>query len=135
MLIYSERQVQIEIQDEIQVGILLIDKAPIEILAKYSNYNNVFLAENIVEFTENTRINEHAIKLKEDKQLLFSLFYNLRLVKLKTLKIYIKTNLANNFIRLSKSSAGASIFFDKKSDKSLYLYINYQNLNNITIKN
>ena len=52
-----------------------------------------------------------------------------------TLKTYIETNLANGFIRLSKSSAGAPILFDRKSDGSLWLCINYQGLNNLTIKN
>ena len=47
---------------------------------------------------ENTKINEYAIKLEEDKQPLFRLIYSLGPVELKTLKIYIKTNLANSFI-------------------------------------
>ena len=56
-------------------------------------------------------------------------------MELETLKAYIKTNLANRFIRLSKSPANAPILFDKKSDDSLRLYVNYQDLNNLTIKN
>ena len=47
---------------------------------------------------EYTKINNYTIKLEKDKQLFFSLIYILRLIKLKTLKIYIKTNLASNFI-------------------------------------
>lgn len=50
-------------------------------------------------------------------------------------KSYIKTNLANSFIWLSKSSAKAHIFFDWKPDASFYLYVDYQNFNNLTIKN
>ena len=48
-------------------------------------------------------MNEHAIKLEEGKQLSFRSFYSLGLVELETLKIYIKTNLANGFIQTSKS--------------------------------
>ena len=56
-------------------------------------------------------------------------------MELKILKAYIETNLANSFIKSSKSLAGASILFDQKSDGSLHLYVNYQHLNNLTIKN
>lgn len=56
-------------------------------------------------------------------------------MKLKTLKTYIKINLANGFIHSSKSPTGTPILFDKKLNKSLLLCVNYQGLNNITIKN
>ena len=68
-------------------------------------------------------------------QFLYALIYNLGPVELETLKIYIKNNLANGFIRSSKSFAKAPIFFDKKPHGSLRLYVDYQSLNNITIKN
>ena len=51
------------------------------------------------------------------------------------LKTYIKTNLANGFIRLSKSPARAPIFFDRKPNRSLRLCVDYRGFNNITIKN
>ena len=51
------------------------------------------------------------------------------------LKTYIETNLANGFIRPSKSSAGASILFDRMPDGSLRLCVDYRGLDNITIKN
>ena len=108
-----------------QVGALLFDKPPIEIPTKYSNYNNVFLAKNIVKLSENTRMNKHAIKLEESKQLFFGPIYNLRPVELETLKIYIKTNLANSFIWPFKSLIRAFIIFDKKPDKSFCLYVDY----------
>ena len=41
------------------------------------------------------------------------------------LKIYIKTNLANGFIRPSKSPTGISILFIHIKDDSLQLYIEY----------
>ena len=34
---------------------------------EYSDYNNVFLAENTAKLPENTGMNEHAIKLEEAK--------------------------------------------------------------------
>ena len=91
--------------------------------------------EYVAKLPENTGIKKHAIKLEEGKQQLFGPIYSLRLVKLETLKTYIKTNLANNFIRPSKSPAGASILLDRKLDGSLRLCVNYWGLNNLTIKN
>ena len=73
--------------------------------------------------------------LKEGKQSPFGPIYNLGPVELETLKTYIKTNLANGFIRSSKSPAGASILFDRKPDWSFHLCMDYWGLNNITIKN
>ncbi len=56
-------------------------------------------------------------------------------MELETLKTYIKTHLKTGFIQPSKSSAGAFTIFDKKFDGSFRLYINYWDLNNLTIKN
>ena len=59
MLVHSKKQAQI--------GALLFEKAFTKVSAKYFNYNNVFSAKNIVKLLENTRMNEHAIELEEDK--------------------------------------------------------------------
>ena len=78
---------------------------------------------------------KYIIELKEDKQLPFDLIYSLRPVVLKTLKTYIKNNLANSFIQPSKSPTKALILFDRKPNRSFCLCVNYSGLNNITIKN
>ena len=127
MPVHSERQAQ--------VGALLFDKAPTEIPAEYSNYSDIFLAENAAELPENTGINEHTIELEEGKQPSFGPIYSLEPVELETLKTYIKTNLANGFIWPSKYPAEAPILFDKKLDRSFRLCVDYWGLNNITIKN
>ena len=80
-------------------------------------------------------MNEHAIKLEKGKQPLFGPIYSLGPVELEMLKTYIKTNLANGFIRPSKFPAGAPILFDRKPDGSFRLCVDYRGLNNITIKN
>ena len=108
-----------------QVGVLLFNKVFIEILVEYSNYSNIFSIENAAKLPENTRINEHAIKLEEGKQPPFGSIYNLKSVKLKILKTYIKTNPVNIFIQPFKSFAGALIFFNKKPNKSFCFYMNY----------
>jgi hypothetical protein len=51
------------------------------------------------------------------------------------LRKYIKENLAKGFIRKSKSLAGFPILFVLKKDGKLRLCVNYQKLNNITVKN
>ena len=116
MAMNLDRKAQIKAQSGaqsgVQVGVLLFNEALTEVPAEYSNYSNVFLAENAVEPPENTGMNEHAIKLEEGKQPLFGPIYSLGLVELETLKTYIKTNLANGFIQSSKSPAGAPILFD-----------------------
>lgn len=104
-------------------------------MTEYSNYNNIFLAKNTTELLEYIKINNYAIKLKEDKQPLFRPIYNIKLVELKTLKTYIKTNLANDFIKLFKSFFKIFILFDQNLNESFYLYVNYWNLDNSTIKN
>ena len=131
ILVYSKKQAQIKAQ----VGPLLFNKASTKVLVEYSNYSNVFSAEYVAELLENTGINEHAIKLEESKQPLFRPIYSLKLVELKTLKSYIKTNLANNFTWRSKSPVGALILFDRKPDRSLCLCVDYWGFNNLTIKN
>ena len=84
---------------------------------------------------EQTKFNEHTIKLKEGKQLPYGLIYNLGPIELETLKTYITIYLKTGFIQLFKSPIGALILFDKKSDASFCLCIDYQSLNNLTTKN
>ena len=135
MAINHDRKAQIEAQSGTQVGALLFDEAPTEVPVEYSDYSDVFSTENAAELPENTGMNEHAIELEEGKQPPFGPIYSLGPVELETLKTYIKTNLANGFIRPSKSPAGAPILFDRKPDGSLRLCVDYRGLNNITIKN
>ena len=78
---------------------------------------------------------DYVIELEKDKQPFFDPIYSLGLVELETLKIYIKTNLVNSFIRLFKFSIKAPILFDRKPDKCLWLCVDYRGLNNITMKN
>ena len=81
MPVHSEKRAQI--QDKDQVRALLFDKASTEVLTEYSNYSNVFSAENATKFPKNTEMNEHTIKLEEDKQPPFRPIYSLGPVELK----------------------------------------------------
>ena len=133
--IREQEEMPVHSKRQAQVGALLFNEAPTKIPAEYSDYSDVFSAENVAELPENTGINEHAIELEEGKQPPFGPIYSLGPIELETLKTYIETNLANGFIRPSKSPAGAPILFDRKPDGSLRLCVDYRGLNNITIKN
>lgn len=111
---------------------LLVEK--VTILDEYSDFANVFLKESVAELPKPSNINKHIINLELDKRTLHRPIYSLRLIELKILTIYIETNLANNFIQLSKFSIKALILFIKKHDGSFYFYVDYYSLNNLTIK-
>ena len=111
------------------------EKAPIEIPPEYIDYADIFSPDLAMELPENTGIKEHVIELVQGQQPPHDPIYSLGLVELETLKAYIKTHLKTGFIRPSKSPAGATILFNKKPDGNLRLCVDYQGLNNLTIKN
>lgn len=80
-------------------------------------------------------MNKYIIQLIDGKQSSYKSIYTFNSIELKTLKTYIKTHLKTEFIKLFKFLVCGPILFDKKLDKNLYLYVNYQGLNNLTIKN
>ena len=118
-----------------QISSLIAKKAPTKVLAKYSNFADLFSLDLVSELPEHTRINNYVIKLVHNQQLPHRPIYSLEPVELETLKAYIEINLANGFMRPSKSPTGTSILFDWKSNGSLQLCIDYWSLNNLTIKN
>ena len=119
-----------------QVSGLIVEEAPTKVLAEYSDFADVFSPDLASELPEHTGINDHAIELVDGcQQPPYGPIYSLGPVELETLKAYIETNLANGFIRSSKSPVGASILFDRKSDGFLRLCVDYRGLNNLTIKN
>ena len=56
-------------------------------------------------------------------------------VELQELRVHLQELLDKGFIRPSTSPWGAPILFVKKKDKTLRLYIDYRQLNRVTIKN
>ena len=116
-----------------QITFLLAQE--VRIPDEYSDFADVFSEEKALVLPERTELNEYAIDLEDGKQPPYGPIYSLGPVKLEILKTYIKTHLKTGFIRPSKSPAGAPILFDKKSDGSLRLCVDYRGLNNLTIKN
>ena len=94
------------------ISSLITEKASIKVSNEYVDFADVFspiLASNL---PEHTKINNHAIKLVNIQQSFYGPIYSLGLVELENLKAYIKTNLANKFIKLFKSTASALILFN-----------------------
>ncbi len=102
---------------------------------EYADFVDVFSSKLAAELPKHTGINDHVIGLVDDWQPSYGPIYSLGPMELEILKAYIKNKLVNGFIRLSKSPTGASILLDKKPDDSLWLCVNYWDLNNLTIKN
>ncbi len=118
-----------------QIADLKVDEALTKVLSKYIDFADVFSSKLAVELLKYIRINNHTIELVDDWQLPFDPIYSLGLVELEILKAYIKNNLVNSFIRSSKSLARVLIFFNKKPDRSLRLYMDYRDLNKLIIRN
>ena len=118
---------------KVQIALLFAKKVIIP--AKYLDFADLFLKEPPHILLEQIRVNKHAIKLKQSKQPPYWPIYSLGLIKFKTFKTYIKTKLANGFIRALKLLVSAPILFICKFNSSVCLYVNYWELNNFTIKN
>jgi hypothetical protein len=56
-------------------------------------------------------------------------------IELQELKAYIDKNIKKGFIRLSELPARYLVMFVPKKNRKLQLCVNFQKLNNITIKN
>ena len=69
-----------------------------QILFKYLDFSDVFLEKKALILLEIINLNQYTIEFQKSQQSLYWLIYSLSLAKFETLKIYIKTNFANNFI-------------------------------------
>ena len=118
-----------------QISGLIAEEASTKVPDEYTDFADVFSPELVAELPKYTGINNHPTKLVNGQQPPYGPIYSLRPIELETLKAYIKINLANSFIRPFTSPADTPIRFDQKSDGSLRLCVNYQGLNNLTIKN
>ena len=109
-----------------QVSGLITKEAPTKITAKYSDFADVFSPDLVSKLRKHSKINNHAIELVNGcQQPPYWPIYSLGPVELETLKAYIETNLANGFIRLSKSPAGVPILFNWELYSFLWLCVDY----------
>ena len=98
-----------------------------------SNYTDIFNKEFTGELPFNHPGN-HAIKT-DGKDLLYKPLYNLFTRKLEVLHQYLNEILEKRWIKSFINLARVFILFMLKKDKNLRLYINYQGLNKVIIKN
>lgn len=98
---------------------LKVDETFTKVPTKYANFVDVFLAKLATKLSKHMGINHHTIELVDDQQPPYCLIYNLGVVELEILNIYIENNLISGFIKPSKFPSRAFIFFDKKSNRSL----------------
>lgn len=101
------------------------NKVLIEVLIEYSNFIDAFSLNQAMKLLGCTKINENSIDFIKDKPSHYYPIYNTSPVELKILKRYRKIRSKTGFIYSLKTSTETLIVFDKKSDRSLYLYINY----------
>ena len=95
---------------------------------RYKEYQDVFEKKN-ADMLPQHRPYDCGIDLQEGTQPPFGPIYSLSQNELAALREYLNKNLAKNFIRHSKSPAGAPILFVKKKDGSLRMCVDYRGLN------
>ena len=115
-------RITIHLARKTQITLLLAKKVTIP--AKYTDFADVFSKKSANVFSKQIRANEPAIKLEQAKQPSYGPIYSLEPVEFKTLKTYIKTNLAISFIKASKLPASTLILFNHKPNSSFYLCVN-----------
>ena len=107
---------------------------PVIIPETYKDLKNLFSTKNAGHLPM-YKNHHHAINLVHGKQSHYGPIYSLSKNELSILWAYIDKNLANEFIRPSKSPAYTSILLVLKPDRGLRLCVNYRGLNSLTIKN
>lgn len=108
-----------------QVAASKQNKTFIKILIKYSDFLCVLLKEETLVLPEQTNFNKHIIKLEDGREPSYRQIYSLSLIELETFKAYIETYLKTGFIWFFNYPTDAPILFDKMSDSSFCLYIDY----------
>jgi hypothetical protein len=100
----------------------------------YHSFANVFCKVESEQLPEHRKY-DISIDIKPDSVVPWGPIYGLSEPELKVLREYLDENLKKNYIRPSKSPAGAPIFFVKKKDGSLRPVVDFRGLNNVTVKN
>lgn len=100
----------------------------------YSNYHDVFSLKN-AETLPPHRPYDCPIDLLTDCRIPFGHVYPLSQPELSRLRDYLDENLRKGFIRPSTSPAGAGMFFVRNKDDTLRTFIDYRELNKVTVKN
>src|SRR5260221_1439743 len=101
---------------------------------RYEDFADIFSEEAFAHLPPR-KAWDHAIELHPDAKLPRGRTFPLSPAEQKELDTFLRENLANGRIHLSKSPIGAPVFFIKKKEGSLHLVQDYRKLNEITVKN
>lgn len=123
--IYSNTNKDVHLSKKAQLAYLKTVVAFIKVFKKYTDFAEIFSLNLDIKLFKYISIYNYTINLVDNKHLLYNLIYKLDQIELKTLKAYIKNNLANSFFKHSKCLIRTSIFFKQNLNRSLKLYINY----------
>jgi len=102
------------------------------LLVELKKYEDVFSTESANKLSLHED-HDHAIKIIAKSS--YKLLYNLSNTELTTLRQYLDDVLVKKWIKHFISSTDAFILFIFKKNDNLYLCMNYQDLNKITVKN
>ncbi len=116
---------KVYLSKKVQIAYWKVDKAPTKMPSKYTDVTDVFSPKLAAELPKHIGINDYAVKLVNDWQPSYNSIYSLEPIELEIIKAYINNDLANDFIRPSKSPTRVPIVFDKKQDGSLRLCANH----------
>ena len=120
---------------EAQLNALSTEPSEPQLPIEYAEYADVFEERNSQQLPPHRPNVDHEISLVPNAKPVFGPIYNLSEIELKALKEYIDKMLERGWIRPSKSPFGSPVLFVKKPDGSLRFCVDYQKLNNITVKN
>ena len=126
---------QVKILWSKQINLATIKLTNSTLLKEYKDFVKLFVNKTSEKTLSAHQSWDHEILIVEDKVSEKMLIYSLSLEKLKALYTYLDENLKKGFIRESQSPAEYLILFILKKNKTLWLCINFQGLNNITVKN
>ena len=108
----------------------ILETLPIE----YTSFTNVFSKQESETLPKHRKF-DMTIDIQEHKKVPWGPIYSLSEPELQTLRQYLDENLKKQYIRPSKSPAGAPMFFVKKKSGELRPVIDYRGLNSVTVKN
>lgn len=123
------------IQPALKVQIILLLNKKINVIVKYLQFINIFSKKLLIKLPKYSNIYEYFFDMEKSKWLPCKLIYSITLIKFQIFKTQIEANLTNKLIQLFKSLTKSSILSLEKLYTSIYLYVNFQSENNLTIQN
>ncbi len=122
---------QVKVMNNVMNHIINVFKTQ-TLLIELKEYKDVFLIKNVDKLLLHEN-HDHAIEITAKSS--YESLYNLLNTELTILRQYLNDVLAKEWIKHFISSIETFILFIFKKNDSLYLCMNYQDLNKITVKN